>query len=584
MKRIFNFAVHNPKTIIAAFLLAAFAGFRIFQTLSVDVFPDISVPRVTIQSEAGGLTADEVTELVTIPIESAVNGIPGVTKVRSSSSGGLSFVWVDFDWNADLTRARFDVFERLSRIKDTLPDEAHVEISPLVSVTGEIILIALTAKDDSVSDLEIREIAEYDLRTRLLGVPGIGEVAVMGAKLPEFRVAVDPMKAAERNLSLPEIIEAAQSTRTYSSAGYLQNSASEEVPVNQIARADTLDALKKAPIPLPEGGSIRLGDVAEVSVQGEPRRGSASFNGKSAVVLSVQKSPGGNTPELTQALNKVLEDFSNSADAKGIEITTDAYRQADFIAKSIDGGKDVARDAAIIVIIVLLVTLLELRTIIIVLATMPISVLMGLLIFPSLGLSVNVMTLGGFAVAIGDIVDAAIIFTEVIRRKLAENDSLDAAQRKPLTSVIVDAAHTVAPSVLFSALTVVVVFIPLLLLSGLEGKFFKPLALSYVSVFAASLVVALMLVPALAIVLRPGCSKGNKKSAAKKSIDYKGTGKTAAEINSEISEIRGDLLEIRAKIQINPTSPNYSAGISVRYNPSTVDGKTERTNITFSNT
>lgn len=517
MKRIFNFAVHNPKTIIAAFLLAAFAGFRIFQTLSVDVFPDISVPRVTIQTEAGGLTADEVTELVTIPIESAVNGIPGVTKVRSSSSGGLSFVWVDFDWNADLTRARFDVFERLSRIKDALPDEAHAEISPLVSVTGEIMLIALTAKDDSVSDLEIREIAEYDLRTRLLGVPGIGEVAVMGAKLPEFRVAVDPMKAAERNLSLPEIIEAAQSTRTYSSAGYLQNSASEEVPVNQIARADTLDALKKAPIPLAEGGSIRLGDVAEVSVQGEPRRGSASFNGKSAVVLSVQKSPGGNTPELTKALNKVLEDFSNSADAKGIEITTDAYRQADFIAKSIDGGKDVARDAAIIVIIVLLVTLLELRTIIIVLATMPISVLMGLLIFPPLGLGVNVMTLGGFAVAIGDIVDAAIIFTEVIRRKLAENDSLDAAQRKPLTSVIVNAAHTVAPSVLFSALTVVVVFIPLLLLSGLEGKFFKPLALSYVSVFAASLVVALMLVPALAIVLRPGCSKGNKKSDAKKS-------------------------------------------------------------------
>ena len=479
MKRIFNFAVHNPKTVIAAFLLAAFAGFRIFQTLSVDVFPDISVPRVTIQTEAGGLTADEVTELVTIPIESAVNGIPGVTKVRSSSSGGLSFVWVDFDWNADLTRARFDVFERLSRIKDALPDEAHAEISPLVSVTGEIMLIALTAKDDSVSDLEIREIAEYDLRTRLLGVPGIGEVAVMGAKLPEFRVAVDPMKAAERNLSLPEIIEAAQSTRTYSSAGYLQNSASEEVPVNQIARADTLDALKKAPIPLPEGGSIRLGDVTEVSVQGEPRRGSASFNGKSAVVLSVQKSPGGNTPELTKALNKVLEDFSNSADAKGIEITTDAYRQADFIAKSIDGGKDVARDAAIIVIIVLLVTLLELRTIIIVLTTMPISVLMGLLIFPSLGLGVNVMTLGGFAVAIGDIVDAAIIFTEVIRRKLAENDSLDAAPKKPLTSVIVDAAHTVAPSVLFSALTVVVVFIPLLLLSGLEGKFFKPLALSY---------------------------------------------------------------------------------------------------------
>lgn len=517
MKRIFNFTVNNPKTAIAAFLLAAFAGFRIFETLSVDVFPDISVPRVTIQSEAGGLTADEVEQLVTIPIESAVNGIPGVTKVRSSSSGGLSFVWVDFDWNADLARARFDVFERLARVKDTLPDEAHAEISPLVSVTGEIMLIALTAKDDSVSDLEIREIAEYDLRTRLLGVPGIGEVAVMGAKLPEFRVAVDPMKTAERNLSLPEIIDAAQSTRTYSSAGYLQNSGSEEVPVNQIARADTLEALRKAPIPLPEGGSVRLGDVAEVSIQGEPRRGSASFNGKSAVILSVQKSPGGNTPELTKALNKVLEDFSNSADAKGIEITTDAYRQADFIAKSVDGARDVARDAAIIVIIVLLVTLLELRTIIIVLATMPISVLTGLTLFPRLGLGVNVMTLGGFAVAIGDIVDAAIIFTEVIRRKLAENDSSDEARKRPIATVIVDAADSVAPSVLFAALTVVVVFVPLLLLDGLEGRFFKPLALSYVSVFAASLLAAFALVPASAAILRPGCAVGKKKSGTAKS-------------------------------------------------------------------
>lgn len=515
MKRIFNFAVHNPKTVIAAFLLAAFAGFKMFHTLPVDIFPDISVPRITIQTEAGGLTAEEVEQLVTIPIESAVNGIPGVAKVRSSSSGGLSFVWVDFDWNADLARARFDVFERLSRVKETLPDEANAEISPLVSVTGEIMLIALTAKDDSISDLEIREIAEYDLRTRLLGVPGIGEVAVMGARLPEFRVAVDPMKAAERNISMTEIIEAARSSRTFSSAGYLQNASSEEVPINQIARADTLEALRASPVPLPSEGSIRLGDVADISVQGEPRRGSASFNGRSAVVLSVQKAPGGNTPELTRQLKKVLDDFSLSPEAKGIEITTDAYCQSDFIEKSIDGAEGIARDAAIIVIIVLLVTLLELRTILIVLFTMPISVLAGILLFPSLGLGINVMTLGGFAVAVGDIVDAAIIFTEVIRRKLSENNALDESERRPVPSIVVDAVRSVAPSVLFSTLTIVIVFVPLFFLTGLEGEFFRPLAFSYISVFSASLVATLALVPALAVMMRPGC-RMKKEDAPKK--------------------------------------------------------------------
>lgn len=516
MNRLFRFATSNPKTAIAAFLLAAFAGFRTFHTLPVDVFPDISVPRVTIQTEAGGLTADEVEQLVTIPIESAVNGIPGVRKVRSSSSGGLSFVWVDFDWNADLTRARFNVFERLARAKETLPDEARAEISPLVSVTGEIMLIALTARDGAVSEMDVREIAEYDLRTRLLGVPGIGEVAVMGAKLPEFRVAVDPMKAAERGLSLPDIAEAARATRTYLSAGYLQHFASEEVPVNQIARADTLESLRNAPVPLASGGSLKLGEVADVSVRGEPRRGSASFNGRSAVVLSVQKAPGGNTPELTKLIEKALRDFSASAEARGIEITTDAYRQADFIAKSIDGGSEVARDAAVIVVVVLLVTLLELRTILIVLCTMPLSVLMGLALFPSLGLGVNVMTLGGFAIAAGDIVDAAIIFTEVMRRKLAENDALAIPERRAAADVIVDAARSVAPSVVFSALTVVVVFAPLLLLSGLEGKFFRPLALSYACVFSASLVCALGAVPAFAALLRPGCGRRRKAASTGK--------------------------------------------------------------------
>ena len=513
MKRIFKAIADNPKTILAATLIVAAVGLRTWQNLAVDVFPDISVPRVTIHTEAGGLTAEEVEQLVTIPIESVVNGIPGVSTIRSSSSGGLSFVWIDFDWNVDVARARFDVFERLARVKETLPDEAHAEISPIVSVTGEIMLVALTGKEGGASALEIREIAEYDLRTRLLGIPGIGEVALIGGRLPEYRVAADPRRIAEAGLSLFDIMEAARDTRTFLSGGYLANVAGEEVPLRQIARADTLDALKLSPIPLANGGSLRLGDVADVSVAGEPRRGSASFNGKEAVVLSVQKASGGNTPALTKALEKSLADFAETVKSKGIEVHSNAYRQADFIEASIKGGGEVVRDAVIIVIAVLLLTLLELRTILVVLLTMPLSTLLGLALFPMFGLGVNVMTLGGFAVAAGDIVDAAIIFTEVIRRKLGENETLPPEERRPVGPVIADAAASVAPGVLFSTVIVVMVFIPLLMLSGLEGRFFRPLALSYICVFTMSLLCAWVAVPALSRILRVGSRWGSKTVA-----------------------------------------------------------------------
>ncbi len=515
MRRIFKFTADNPKTVIAALLIAAAVGFATWQKLAVDVFPDISVPRVTIQTEAGGLTAEEVEELVTIPIESVMNGIPGVSTIRSSSSGGLSFVWVDFDWDVDVSRARFDVFERLARVQESLPQEAHAEISPIVSVTGEIMLVALTGKKGGMSPLEIRELAEYDLRTRLLAIPGIGEVAVIGGRLPEYRIAVEPRRLAEAGLSLFDVIEAARDTRTFLSAGYLANVGGEEVPLRQIARADTLSALRLSPIPLESGDTLRLGDVADVSVAGEPRRGSASFNGQEAVVLSVQKSPGGNTIALTKELDRVLAEFSETVKAKGVEVHSDAYRQADFINASIKGGGEVVRDAVIIVVMVLLLTLLELRTILVVLCTMPVSILLGLVLFPSLGLGVNVMTLGGFAVAAGDIVDAAIIFTEVIRRKLGENFALPPSDRRQTSVVIADAAASVAPGVLFSTLIVILVFVPLLMLSGLEGRFFRPLALSYISVFVMSLICAWTLVPALSRVLRLGGS-ADKKPAAKR--------------------------------------------------------------------
>ena len=511
MKSVVAFLLKYPKSVTLLLVGLALVGFIVSRGLPVDVFPDIQAPRVVVQTEAGGLTAEEVESRITIPIESAMNGLPGVTTVRSSSGVGLSFVWVDFDWSTDLSKARFAVFERLAAIRESLPSGADPEIAPNVSVTGEIMLVALTSR--TLSPLALRELGEFDLRTRLMGVSGIGEVVVIGGRLPECRVSVDPRELMGVGLTLGEVVEAVRDSRTLASAGYLPNAAFQEVPVRQMARADSVESLRRTAV-RSERGVFRLGDVAEVTVAGAPRRGSASFGGEPAVVLSVQKVPGGNTPELTRALDAALDEFAALHAKDGVEVHRDAYRQADFIALSIAGGKKVVRDAVLVVILVLGLTVMKPRTVLVTLLTMPLSILFGMLVFPAFGLGVNVMTLGGLAVAAGDIVDGAIIFGEIIGRRLDENEARDAAERLPLVSVIGASVVEVLPSVAFSTLIIVFVFLPLLMLSGIESSFFRPLALSYLSIFVSSFVVSMLAVPVLSLLLwRPSRRGAAKKEA-----------------------------------------------------------------------
>ena len=487
MNRLLKLVVHHPVLFLTAALALAGLGVHLSQRLPVDGSPAIAVPRVVLQTEATGLTAEEVEQRVTLPLEAALNGIPNVSTIRSSSSGGLSFVWVDFDWSADPARARFDVFERLQRVRESLPPEVKVEIAPPVAVTGEIMLVALTSENGGASLLELRELAEFVLRPRLLAVKGIGEVAVMGGRLPECRVSVSPRRLAAQGLSVADVVEAVRDTRTVAGGGYLADVGGDEIPLRQIARADTLETLARTPVVQGASGALRLGDVADVSLAGAPRRGSASFEGREAVVLSVQKVPGGNTPEITRQLDRALEAFGRSVREKGVAVHANAYRQADFIGTSIDGGARVVRDAVIVVVVVLVLTLFRVRTVLVVLASMALTIPVAVLLFPPLGLGVNVMTIGGFAVAAGDIVDAAIILSEAIWR------------RRDLT--IAKAVGTVLPGVAFSTLIVSLVFIPLLMLSGLEGNFFRPLGFAYLAVFATSLVLALVVTPALSRLL-----------------------------------------------------------------------------------
>jgi HME family heavy-metal exporter len=467
----------------------------------VDVFPELKVPRVVIQTEAGGLTAEEVEQFITIPLESAMNGLPGVKEVRSSSGSGLSFVWVDFDWNTDLFRARLSVSERLSTVREMLPEGSVPEITPIVSVTGEIMLLALTSEAASVSPLDLRALAEYELRNRLMAIPGIGQVTVIGGRLPEYQVNVSQERLATYGVTLTDVLDAARDSHTMAGAGYLASVRHQEVPLRQTARIESIDDLKRAVLSSHAGTPLRLGQVAHVTVGGAPRRGSAAFNGRDAVVLSVQKAPGGNTLELTRRIEKALDEFEAARVPSGVTIHRVAYRQADFINLSITNGEGIIRDASLIVIAVLGLTLLRVRTTLITLLSLPLSIMTGLLLFPKFGMGINIMTLGGLAVAVGDVVDNSIIFVEIAWRKLTENSLKPASEQRSKREVLHAASSEILHSVTFSTLIIVLVFLPLLFLSGLEGQFFRPLGLSYLLVFVASLLVAITVTPALCLLL-----------------------------------------------------------------------------------
>jgi len=519
LKRLINFCLGNPWLTLGVTVIAVTLAITTARRLPVDVFPELKVPRVVVQTEAGGLTAEEVEQFITVPVESAMNGLPGVKAVRSSSGGGLSFVWVDFDWDTDLYRARQIVAERLGTVRAALPEGVEPEITPIVSVTGEIMLLALTSADGTVSPLELRQLAEYELRTRLMAIPGIGQVVVIGGRLPEFQVNVAPERLAAYGVTLNDVIEAAAASHTMAGAGYLANVKGQEIPLRQTARVETIDELRRVRVPAGDGRALRLGQVADVSLGGAPRRGSAAYNGHDAVVLSVQKAPGGNTLALTDRIEQVLDAFEAARLPAGATLHRDAYRQADFIRLSIDNGGRIVRDAAIIVVLVLGLTLLRVRTTLITLLAMPLSVAAGLLCFPALGLGINIMTLGGLAVAVGDVVDNAIIFVELAWRRLDENARRPPDARMAHVAVLRAAGAEVLQSITFSTLIIVLVFLPLLFLSGLEGQFFRPLGMAYLLAFGASLLVALTVTPVLCLLLfsrpRRGREGEGKKSENK---------------------------------------------------------------------
>ena len=508
LSKLIEFCLRNRLTVICITLVLLALSVWQVSKLPVDVFPELEVPRVTIQTEAGGLTAEEVEQYVSIPIESALSGTPGIRNVSSSSGIGLSFVWVDFDWDMDIYLARQIVSERLATVRESLPEDVEMEMAPIVSVTGEIMLLALTG-DETADPLEVRRVAEFELRNRLLSIPGVGQVTVLGGRLPEYQVLYDPEKMRQAGVTLPQLRETVERAQSTLSAGYLEDVAGLELPVQQASRLVTPEQLKRTPVPEHPSGVLRLEDVAEVKIDGAPRRGNAGYRGQQAVVLSVQKVPGANTMELTREVDAAVREFSESHLPSNMKLHADAYRQSDFITLSLENGKQTLMIAAIVVMLVIVLTLLNVRTALITLITMPISVMLGMALFPMFGLAINIMTLGGLAVAVGDVVDNAIIFVEVAWRNLSRNAALPESERRSRFAVLMDAKGEIVSSITYSSVIILLVFSPVLFLSGLEGQFYRPLGISYMLALVASLLVALTLVPVLCYIL----FKAGKKNA-----------------------------------------------------------------------
>lgn len=503
---IIRFSLRNRLFVVAfAALLAAYGGY-VLTKLPVDVFPDLNRPTVTIFTEAGGLAPEEVEALVTFPIESAMNGAASVQRVRSVSSVGLSIVFVEFGFNQDIYIARQIVTERLQQVSEQLPPTTKPVLTPISSIMGEIMLIGVTSDNPEVTPMDLRTIADWQIRQRLLSVPGISQIAVIGGELKQYQVLVDPFKLRNFNISLHDVEEATKNANVNSTGGFILRPHTEQL-VRNLARVNDLDDLRKSVIPTDrkDGIALTLGQVADVRLGGPlAKRGDAGLDGKAAVILTVQKQPATDTVKLTHQVERELESIQKGL-PEGVKIHSGIFRQSTFIENAIRNVEEALRDGAILVAIILFIFLLNFRTTLITLTAIPLSILVTVLVFRYFNISINTMTLGGLAVAIGELVDDAIVDVENVFRRLRENRQL--ANPQPALEVIYRASSEVRNSIVFATIIVVLVFIPLFALSGIEGQIFAPLGIAYITSIVASLVVSLTVTPALCSYLLPNMKR-----------------------------------------------------------------------------
>ena len=498
LNRLIEFSLRNRIFVLAAAVLLLFYGGVTLVKLPVDVFPDLNRPTVNIMTEAPGLAPEEVETLVTLPMETSLNGAPGVKRVRSNSGIGLSILYVEFDWGMDIYRARQLVQERLQLAAEKLPKGASPIMGPISSIMGEIMLIGLSSEDGKTAPMDIRSLADWTVRTRLLTIPGISQVIAIGGGVKQYQVLASPEKMAAYGVTLKQVMDAAEKSQVNTAGGFLEG-ANQEALVRNIGRTTSTEDIANAVVEMRKGVPILLKDVADVQFGRQVMRGDAGVNGGPAVIVSVQKQPGADTIKLTAEVEKALAEIQKGLPAD-VKITP-LFKQGNFIKAAISNVEEAIRDGAIMVLIILVLFLLNVRTTFITLTAIPLSFVVAGLVFKWMGISINTMTLGGLAVAIGELVDDAIVDVENVFRRLRENRHAD-VPRPPLR-VIYEASTEVRNSIVYATILVVLVFIPLFALGGIEGKLFAPLGVAYITSILASLVVSLTVTPALCSYLLP---------------------------------------------------------------------------------
>lgn len=494
LNSIIKFSLKNRLLIIVASALLIVFGTFVSSRMEVDVFPDLTAPTVVVLTEAHGMAPEEVEKLVTFPIETAVNGATNVRRVRSSSSGGISIVWVEFEWNTDIFKARQIVNEKISIVGERLPaGVGNPVMAPQSSIMGEIMLIAVTSQ--TTSQLDLRTIADWNIRPRLLATGGVAQVVITGGDYKQYQILASPEKMNTLGISLNELLKAANASNGNSSGGFMYEYGNEYI-VKGIGRTNDINEIGKAIIKKSNGNAIKIEDVAEVKIGAAPKIGDGSLRGKPAIIMTVMKQPATNTLELTKNIDLAIADIQKTI-PHDVEINTKIFRQQDFIDASISNIKKVLVEGSIFVIVILFLFLMNWRATFISLIAIPISIIVAILTLKWLGFTINTMSLGGMAIAVGDLVDDAIIDVENVLKRLKENAKLPKENQKNKLAVIFDASFEIRHSIINATFIIIIAFLPLFFLSGMEGKLLAPLGIAFIVSLFASLIVSITLTPVL---------------------------------------------------------------------------------------
>ena len=509
LNKILTISLRNRLLVLLGAVLLSITGVFISRKMNVDVFPDLTAPTVTILTEAHGMESEEVEKLVSYQLETAMNGSPNVRRIRSSSAAGISIVWVEFEWGTDIYQARQIVSERIPMVQEKLPEGVGIPtMAPISSIMGEVMLLAV--RSDSLSPMEVRTLADWTISPRIKSIGGIANVIVIGGEFKQYQVMADPEKLKHYDVSLEELLQKVKASNVNAPGGLINQHGNQYI-VKGSGRAYSVDQLEEAVLKQVNGQTVKIKDVAAVQIGASDKIGDGSLNGEPAVVMTISKQPGVNTLALTEKLDEAVADLEKTL-PESVEIENHIFRQSNFIEASVNNLQQTLLEGIFFVIIVLFIFLMNWRTTIISLLAIPISLLVSIIVLKLLGYTINTMSLGGLAIAIGALVDDAIIDVENCVRWLRENIRKPKEERLPFLTIVKESSIEIRSSIIIATLIIIVSFIPLFFLSGMEGRLLQPLGIAFITSVLTSLLVATTLTPVLCSYLLKNEERLNKQA------------------------------------------------------------------------